>query len=112
MEAVRFSSRLIHREVQSISRELVSETLEERKTDPYYTKYEHTTLIGTRAQQLAHGAKPLIALDGFILSSPRLIWDIAEKEILEKKLGAFVIHRQLPGGKSEFWSATELSVIW
>ena len=112
MEEVRISSRLIHREVQSISRESVSETIQERKTDPYYTKYEYTALIGTRAQQLAHGAKPLVALDGFILSSPRLIWDIAEKEINDKKLIAFIIHRQLPSGKSEYWSATELSVIW
>lgn len=112
MEEVRFSSRVIHPEVHSISRESVSETVNERKTDPYFTRYEYTTLIGTRAQQLADGAKPLVALDKFILSSPQLIWDIAEKEVLEKKLSAFIIHRQLPGGKDEYWSATELSTIW
>jgi DNA-directed RNA polymerase I, II, and III subunit RPABC2 len=111
MEEVRFSSKLIHPEVQSVSRESVSETLENRKTEPYYTKYEFTTLVGTRAQQLADGAKPLVALDSFVLSSPRLIWEIAEKEILEKKL-PFIIHRQLPNGKSEYWSATELSTFW
>ncbi len=111
MEEVRFSSRLIHPEVQSVSREVVAETLSERKTDPYYTKYEFTTLVGTRAQQLADGAKPLIALDKFVLSSPRLIWEIAEREIFEKKL-PFIIHRTFPNGKDEYWSATELSVIW
>lgn len=112
MEEVRVKSRIIHPEVQSISRDLISETLNDRKTDPYFTRYEHTALIGTRALQLAHGAKPLVSLDGFILSSPRLIWSIAEKEILEKKLGAFIIHRTFPNGKDEYWSATELSVIW
>jgi DNA-directed RNA polymerase subunit K/omega len=111
MEDVRFSSRLIHPEVQSISREEIAETLPTRITLPYYSKYEFTTLIGIRAQQLADGAKPLVALDGFILSSPRLVWDIAEKEVLEKKL-PFIIHRQFPGGKSEYWSATELSTFW
>jgi DNA-directed RNA polymerase subunit K/omega len=111
MEEVRFNSRLIHPEVQSVSRELVSENVKERKTDPYYTKYEYTTLIGTRAQQLADGAKPLVALDKFILSSPKLIWNIAEKEVLEKKL-PFIIHRTFPNGKDEYWSATELNVIW
>jgi hypothetical protein len=84
MEEVRFSSRLIHPEVQSISREEIAETLSTRTTLPYYTKYEFTTLIGTRAQQLADGAKPLVAL----------------------------VHRQFPGGKSEYWSATELSTFW
>jgi DNA-directed RNA polymerase I, II, and III subunit RPABC2 len=112
MEQVRFNSRIIHPEVQSISRESVSETLNQRQTDPYFTKYEYTTLIGTRAQELADGAKPLVSLDKFVLSSPRLVWEIAEKEVLEKKLAAFIIHRQLPGGKSEYWSATELTVIW
>jgi DNA-directed RNA polymerase subunit K/omega len=110
MDQVRFSSKLIHREVQSVSRESISETLADRKTDPYYTIYEHTALLAIRAQQLADGAKPLVSLDGFVLSSPRLIWEIAEKEILEKKL-PFIIHRQFPGNKSEFWSATELSKI-
>lgn len=111
MEDVRFSSRLIHPEVQSISREEIAETIPTRTTLPYFTKYEFVTLVGIRAQQIDHGAKPLVALDGFVLSSPRLVWDIAEKEVLEKKL-PFIIHRQFPGGKSEYWSATELSTFW
>ena len=111
MEQVRVKSRGIHPEVHSITRESVSETLNERKTDPYFTKYERTALIGIRAKQLSDGAKPLVSLDKFVLSSPTLIRDIAEKEILEKKLGAFIIHRALPGGKHEYWSASELSVI-
>jgi hypothetical protein len=37
--------------------------------------------------------------------------NLAKKEILEQKL-PFIIHRRLPNGVSEYWSATELSLIW
>ncbi len=112
MENIRFNSRLIHPEVQSVSRESVLDSLkEERTTLPFFSKYEYTALIGTRAQQLAEGAKPLVELKGFNLSSSRLVWDIAEKEVKEKKL-PYIIHRQFTNGKSEYWSATELSIIW
>ncbi len=82
-----------------------------RITMPYFTKYEYTTLMGTRAQQLADGAKPLISLDGILTSSPRFVWDVADREIKEKKL-PFIVHRRFPTGASEYWSATELNIIW
>jgi hypothetical protein len=44
-------------------------------------------------------------------SDPLFVWKVAEKEIYEKKL-PFIIHRRLPDGHSEYWSAMELSVIW
>jgi DNA-directed RNA polymerase subunit K/omega len=68
-------------------------------------------LLGTRAQQLAEGSRPLSSLEGLIPSDPQFIWKLAKKEILEQKL-PFIIHRHLPNGKSEFWSTMELSVIW
>ena len=112
MEDVRFSSKIIHPEVHSVSREAINESLkEERTTLPFFSKYEYTALIGIRAQQLAESAKPLVSLDGLITSSPRFVWDVAEKEVKEKKL-PFIIHRQFPNGKAEYWSATELSIIW
>jgi DNA-directed RNA polymerase I, II, and III subunit RPABC2 len=82
-----------------------------RITQPYYSKYEYTTLVAIRAQQLAEGSKPLVGLDKFITSDPRFIWKLAEQEILERKL-PFIIRRALPNGGSEYWSTTELSVIW
>lgn len=109
MEDVRFSSRIIHPEVQSVSRDSIME--QERVTLPFFTKYEFTALIGARAQQLAEGAKPLVNLEGLLTSSPRFVWELAEKEINNKKL-PFIIHRQFPNGKAEYWSATELSIIW
>lgn len=113
MEEVRFSSRIIHPEVLPVSREELQENVNKtpRVTTPFYTKYEYTALIGIRAQQIAEGAKPLISIDGMITSSSRFVWDVAEKEVLDRKL-PFIVHRRFPSGISEYWSTTELSVIW
>ena len=112
MEQVKVESKILHPEVLPVSREAVTESLKsQRVTLPYYTKYEYVTLTGTRAQQLAEGAKPLVSLDGMTTSDPQFVWNVAEKEILEQKL-PFIIHRRLPDGTSEYWSAMELSVMW
>lgn len=112
MEQVRFESKILHPEVQPIGRQEMQDALSKPKTTlPYYTKYEQVTLIGTRAQQLAEGAKPLVSLDGMTTSDSRFVWNVAEKEILEHKL-PFIIHRRLPNGVSEYWSAQELTMIW
>jgi DNA-directed RNA polymerase subunit K len=112
MEQVRIDSRILHHEVHAITREAVQEALKVEKTTlPYYTKYEQVTLIGTRAQQLAEGAKPLVSLDGMLTSDPKFVWNVAEKEVYQRKL-PFIIHRRLPDGRSEYWSAQDLSVMW
>lgn len=112
MEQVRFNSRILHPEVQTVTREEIEESFKNpRNTLPYFTKYEYTALIGTRAQQIAEGSKPLVSLDGILTSSPRFVWDVAEREINEKKL-PFIVHRRFPNGQSEYWSATELNIIW
>jgi DNA-directed RNA polymerase I, II, and III subunit RPABC2 len=112
MEDVRFDSRILHPEVHSVTREEITEALKQpRATLPFYSKYEQTALIAIRAQQLAEGAKPLVGLEGFVTSSPRFVWEVAEKEIREKKL-PFIVHRKFANGISEYWSANELSIIW
>jgi DNA-directed RNA polymerase subunit K/omega len=112
MEQLRIESRILHPEVQSVSRKQVTESLKVQKsTLPYYTKYEYVTLLGTRAQQLAEGARPLVSLDGIITSDPTFVWKVAEKEIAEKRL-PFIVHRRIPNGMSEYWSATELGIMW
>ena len=112
MEKLRYDSRILHPEVQSITREQVTEALKQPKTTlPYYSKYEYVTLVGTRAQQLAEGARPLVSLDGMITSDSTFVWKVAEKEILEKRL-PFIIHRRIPNGQSEYWSASDLTVMW
>jgi DNA-directed RNA polymerase I, II, and III subunit RPABC2 len=112
MEDLRFESRILHPEVQPVNRSKVMETLkEDRTTDPFYTKYEYTCLVATRAQQIADGARPLVSLGGMITSDPRFVWNVAEREVAEGVL-PFIIHRRLPSGISEYWSATELKIIW
>jgi len=112
MDQIRFDSRILHPEVQSISRESIVESLKSNRTTlPYFTKYEQVVLIGTRAQQLAEGARALISLDGMLTSDPQFVWNVAEKEILERKL-PFIIHRRLPNGISEYWNISELMITW
>jgi len=112
MEELRKKSRELHREVIPVSRESIQESLNsDRKTLPYYSKYEYTVMLATRTQQLSEGAIPLVSLEGYRQSDPRFLEYIAKREILEQKL-PFLVHRRLPNGQSEYWSATELSIIW
>jgi DNA-directed RNA polymerase subunit K/omega len=112
LEELRIKSRLLHPEVQAVSRTQIVDSLKNpRIMYPYYTKYEYTALLGTRIQQLAEGAPPLVSIDGMITSDPRFLEEVAKKEIIEKKL-PFIIHRRIPSGVSEYWSTTELSVMW
>lgn len=112
MEDLRIKSRILHPEVQAVSRDEVTEALKtNRVMDPYYTKYEYVALLGTRIQQLSEGAQPLVSIDGMVTSDPRFLEHVAKKEINEKKL-PFIIHRRVLNGQSEYWSTTELSVMW
>lgn len=112
MEQVKFNSKVLHPEVLPVSREKVTDALkQDRMTLPYFTKYEYVTLMGTRAQEIADGSRPLVSLDGMLTSDSNFVWKLAEKEIHERKL-PFIIERRLPDGVSEFWSVSELSVIW
>ena len=109
MEQLRFDSKVLHYEVQPVDRDSVKP--ENRITLPYYSKYEYTALMGVRAQQIADGSKILVSLDGIQTSHPQFVWKVADLEIREKAL-PFIIHRRLPDGISEYWSCSELSVVW
>lgn len=101
-----------HPEVKPVFRTEVAESVKlPRVTREYYTKYEFTTLLATRAQQLAEGAKPLVTLEGLKTSDPMFVWNVARREIEQRKL-PFIVRRQLPNGQSEFWSTQELEVMW
>lgn len=106
MEELRNIVSTIHPEVQAVAREDVK--FENRKTLPYYSKYEYTSMIGVRAQQIADGAIPLIPLDKIQTTHPQFVWKVAEEEV-KKRVLPFIIHRRLPNGESEYWSASELS---
>ena len=111
MEELRISSRILHPEVHFPSRSEIAESMNEaRNTDPYYTDYEYVVVIGMRTQMLADGASPLVPIQGMIKSDPQFLEKVAKREIYERKL-PFIIQRRMPNGKSEYWSASELSVI-
>lgn len=95
-----------------VFRKEVSETISKlRITRPYYTKYEYTSLLAMRAQQIAEGAKPLVSLDGLKASDPMFVWNVARREIEQRKL-PFLIRRPLPDNTSEYWSTSELEIMW
>jgi DNA-directed RNA polymerase I, II, and III subunit RPABC2 len=101
-----------HPEVKPVFRNTVIEQVQQpRVTRPYFSKYEYTTLLATRAQQLAEGAKPLAGTEGLKTSDPMFIWNLARREIEQRKL-PYIVRRQLPNGQAEFWSAQELEVMW
>ncbi len=101
-----------HPEVKPIFRQEVVEAVKQpRITREFYTKYEYTALLATRAQQLAEGAKPLVSLDGLKTSDPMFVWNVAKREIEQRKL-PFLLRRQLPTGESEYWSTQELEMLW
>jgi DNA-directed RNA polymerase I, II, and III subunit RPABC2 len=101
-----------HPEVTPVFRKEVADALKQpRKTREFYTKYEWTYLVGVRAKQLEDGAKPLVSLEGLKTSDPLFVWNVAKREIAQRKL-PFLIRRQMPDGSSEYWSTQELESIW
>jgi DNA-directed RNA polymerases I, II, and III subunit RPABC2 len=101
-----------HPEVAPVFRTEVTDSLKQpRKTREFYTKYEWTYLMGVRAKQLEDGAKPLVSLEGLKTSDPLFVWNVARREIAQRKL-PFLIRRQMPDGSSEYWSTQELESIW
>lgn len=111
MDAIKEYSKSLHSEIIPISRNDVQESLKApRTTLPYFTDYELVALIGIRSQQIADGSRPLVSLDGMITSNPDFVRQVAESEVHQRKL-PFIIHRRLPNGVSEYWNASELSVL-
>ena len=101
-----------HPEVQPVFRNEVMDAIKQpRITREYFTKYEYTTLLATRAEQVAQGAKPLVSLEGLKTSDPMFVWNVAKREVEQQKL-PFMVRRQLPNGTSEYWSAQELEMMW
>ena len=69
---------------------------------PILSKYEKTKVLGIRAEQIRHGAKPLISVPKHITDE----LDIAEEELKQRKT-PFIIERII-GSKSEYWKLEDL----
>ncbi len=101
-----------HSDTKPVFRKDVVESMKApRITREFYTKYEWTRLLATRAEQLATGAKPLVSLDGLKTSDPMFVWNVARREIEQRKL-PLLINRHLPNGHEELWSTQELEMMW
>jgi DNA-directed RNA polymerase subunit K/omega len=73
------------------------------KTKPLLSKYEKTSIVGLRAQQIAYGAKPSITVPKHITNTI----DIAELEFKEKKIPLF-IKRYINQTSYEFWRQEDM----
>lgn len=62
------------------------------------TKYEYVSILGTRAQQIAQGAKIFVNIEGLVKPDPV---SIAKKEIAEGKI-PLKIKRTIPNGAVEY----------
>lgn len=76
-----------------------------KKTFPLLTKFERARIVGTRLQQIAVGAKPMI--DTTNLKS---IYEIVDQELIQRKI-PFIIRRILPNGIYEDWKLEEFETI-
>lgn len=79
--------------------------VDDRMSDPDLTYYEMVAIIGTRAQQLANSAPPLININA---KDP---FTIALAELREKML-PYKIKRYIGGNKVEIWKLRELNFIY
>jgi len=76
--------------------------MENKKTRPVLTKYEKTTILGTRMEQLQRNAEPYVPVK--LPFDPR---EIALEEIRQKKL-PFKVCRTLPDGSKEVWRLEDM----
>jgi DNA-directed RNA polymerase subunit K/omega len=76
-------------------------------TRPILTKYEKTSILGQRAQQIVNGSNILIDMKTLKIKNPL---EIARKE-LKEGLIPFIVRRPLPNGTYEDWKVSELKDI-
>lgn len=72
-----------------------------RKTRAILSKYEATSIVGMRAQQIVQGSAPLIRVPS---DDPI---EVAQAE-LKAKIIPVIVRRILPDGHEEYWRLTEL----
>ena len=75
-------------------------------TIPILTRYEKAKILGLRAKQINHGAKPFVELTKDIIDGHT----IAFMELTQNKI-PFIIRRPMPNGGSEYWKISDLKNI-
>ena len=75
------------------------------KTLPYLTKYEKTTTIGMRAEQISEGSMSFLTTEE--TQDLTNVMDIAEKEFELGKI-PFIIKRPISNNNFEYWKLNDL----
>lgn len=73
-----------------------------KKSRPVLTKYEKTSILGVRMEQLQRDAEPYVPVK--LPFDPR---EVALEEIRQKKL-PFKVSRTLPDGTKEIWRLEDM----
>lgn len=77
---------------------------------PIMTKYEFDELIALRTLHLSRQAPPLVPVpDDFKVQGNMSLRSIALQELKEKRL-PYLIKRQMPNGKAEYWKVKDLDL--
>lgn len=76
------------------------------RSQPFLTLYERTKVLGFRANQLAQGARPYVAVPDYMTST----LEIAKLELEQRRL-PYIIKRPMPDGSFEFWRLSDLMLI-
>jgi DNA-directed RNA polymerase subunit K/omega len=76
------------------------------RTQPFLTLYEKAKIIGFRAEQIAGGARPFVAVPDY-MTDPR---DIARLELEQRRL-PYIVKRPLPNGEFEYWRLSDLMIL-
>lgn len=82
----------------------------ERITIPVLNKYEFVNALGTRASQIARGAKIMLA-NAEEIKKIKAPVEIAEIEILKTRSCPLIIVRPLPNNREEHWDINELELL-
>jgi len=71
------------------------------------TKYEKTSIVGVRMEQLAYGAPSTLSIEQ--LKKYNNIKDIANEELNQKKI-PFMLLRTLPNKSQEYWRISDMII--
>jgi DNA-directed RNA polymerase subunit K/omega len=71
------------------------------------TKYEKTSIVGVRMEQLAYGAASTLSVEE--LKKFKNIKDIANEELRQKKI-PFMLLRTLPNKSQEYWRIGDMII--
>jgi len=73
---------------------------------PFLTVYEKTKVLGTRANQIATGARPFVVVPEH-MTDPL---EIARLELEQRRL-PYIIKRPMPDGTFEYWRLSDLMML-